>query len=262
MIIYKTTNLINGKIYVGQTITDDPHYYGSGMMILWSIKKYGKENFKREILEECNDRNELNERERYWIKQLNSTNKDIGYNISMGGEQGPNFEYTGSWSEKQSNNKKGLWNNPDSVYHSYEYRKSVSDGVKRSREDPEFRKLMDEIHSSKEWSEIQSELKKHLWEQKDSPYRTKEYKESVSKGVKSLWKDSNSVYNTEEFRKKFFYERTEQNRKDTSKRMKSYWDNLSEEERQERQRKSKEFWNSPEGKKIKSKAYYKGRSNR
>ena len=51
-IIYKTTNLINGKIYVGMHSTDNLNdgYLGSGWILKQAIKKYGKENFKREVL--------------------------------------------------------------------------------------------------------------------------------------------------------------------------------------------------------------------
>jgi len=38
MYIYKTTNLINGKIYVGQTTIEDPNYLGSGLLIMKAIK--------------------------------------------------------------------------------------------------------------------------------------------------------------------------------------------------------------------------------
>ena len=50
--VYKIKNTINGKIYVGYHRTLDPHddYYGSGLLINRAIKKYGKENFKKEIL--------------------------------------------------------------------------------------------------------------------------------------------------------------------------------------------------------------------
>lgn len=80
MVIYKITNLINGKIYVGQSIYDDENYFGSGTYIKQAIKKHGKENFKREIIERCKTKNELNEREIFWIKHLNSINRSIGYN--------------------------------------------------------------------------------------------------------------------------------------------------------------------------------------
>ena len=51
-IIYKTTNLINGKIYVGMHSTDNLNdgYLGSGWILKQAIKKYGKENFKGEVL--------------------------------------------------------------------------------------------------------------------------------------------------------------------------------------------------------------------
>jgi group I intron endonuclease len=86
-IIYKTTNLINGKIYVGKAKTDNPDYLGSGVILAQAICKYGKEFFQKEILEECND-NIIDEREVFWIQKLNSTNNTIGYNITPGGTGG------------------------------------------------------------------------------------------------------------------------------------------------------------------------------
>lgn len=84
--IYKTTNLINGKQYVGQTVRNKvKNYYGSGKIIKQSIKKYSIKNFKRETLECCNNRFELNKREKYWIKKLN-TRVPNGYNLTEGGE--------------------------------------------------------------------------------------------------------------------------------------------------------------------------------
>ena len=86
MIIYKTTNLINNKFYIGQDFNDNPKYYGSGKLIKFAIKKYGKENFKKEILEYCTDEKHMDEREIFWIKELNATNKKIAYNICEGGK--------------------------------------------------------------------------------------------------------------------------------------------------------------------------------
>jgi group I intron endonuclease len=81
MIIYKTTNLINGKIYVGQSKHNNKHYYGSGTYIKLAMKKYGKENFKKEVIEECTSYEQMNERELYWIKTLNAIDRNIGYNV-------------------------------------------------------------------------------------------------------------------------------------------------------------------------------------
>lgn len=83
MIVYKTTNLINGKTYIGQDSKNNPDYLGSGTIIKRAIKKYGKENFKKEILEICTTKQEMDEKEKFWIKNLNSIKN--GYNISEGG---------------------------------------------------------------------------------------------------------------------------------------------------------------------------------
>ena len=91
MYIYKTTNLLNGKFYIGKRVyrkKDDNWYLGSGIYLNRAIKKYGREYFKKEILEWCNNKIHLCEREIYWIKQLNATNKEIGYNLSLGGDGG------------------------------------------------------------------------------------------------------------------------------------------------------------------------------
>ena len=87
MIIYKTTNLITGRIYVGKDEGNTPEYIGSGTIIRQSIKKYGKSNFLKETLEHCSAET-INDREKYWIKKLSATNREIGYNIALGGEGG------------------------------------------------------------------------------------------------------------------------------------------------------------------------------
>lgn len=86
-IIYVTTNLINGKKYIGQhrcrTETDD--YLGSGLILKKAIAKYGEQNFKRETLRICYSEDELNEMERYYINLYDATHDRMYYNISEGG---------------------------------------------------------------------------------------------------------------------------------------------------------------------------------
>lgn len=88
MIIYKTTNLANGKIYIGKDKNNNPAYLGSGKILHLAFQKYGIENFNKEILEECETLEDLNEREKYWIGFYNSTDRKIGYNIALGGNGG------------------------------------------------------------------------------------------------------------------------------------------------------------------------------
>lgn len=162
MYIYKTVNNINGKVYVGKSEKGfNPNYYGSGTLINKAISKYGRNNFVVEIIELCNTVEELNDREVYWIdyyKQLGET-----YNIAEGGTGGHTTkhftkeqmnEYRGKLSKAQSGRKvseetkqklsdankgkwhgdtkvtsksiKDLWNDPNSVYNSDEYRQKLS----------------------------------------------------------------------------------------------------------------------------------------
>jgi len=92
MIIYKTTNLINGKIYVGQTKSENQRYLGSGKLLKRAIKKNGPKNFKREILCRCFDQESLNKMEQFWILELNSQDPKIGYNLDKGGTGRENYE--------------------------------------------------------------------------------------------------------------------------------------------------------------------------
>lgn len=86
MQIYITTNLINGKIYIGQSINNNEKYLGSGVNLKKAINKYGSENFEKKILLEVNTQEELDAAEIYFIKEFNSTNPAIGYNLNQGGQ--------------------------------------------------------------------------------------------------------------------------------------------------------------------------------
>jgi hypothetical protein len=88
-ILYKTTNLINGNIYIGihQTNNLDDGYLGSGKNLLNAIKKYGKHNFYREILEFFIDEISMAEREIEIVTEDFCKRKDT-YNIMPGGKWG------------------------------------------------------------------------------------------------------------------------------------------------------------------------------
>jgi len=89
MYIYKTTNLLNGKIYIGlstQSVEESTSYIGSGKRFLEAVQHHGKENFIKEILQYCTSIETLRRAEIYWIKRFNSTDRSIGYNLSPGGD--------------------------------------------------------------------------------------------------------------------------------------------------------------------------------
>ena len=85
--IYKTTNLVNGKIYIGQHKgnVQSETYLGSGQILWRAIQKYGIENFMNEVIEWCQSEEELNAREIYWIEMLNARHRAVGYNQALGG---------------------------------------------------------------------------------------------------------------------------------------------------------------------------------
>ena len=83
--IYKITNKINGKVYIGQSIHIERRWkehcrQSTNSVISDAIKQYGKENFIFEVIEECNQE-ELNEKEEYYIQLYNSIVPN-GYNVT------------------------------------------------------------------------------------------------------------------------------------------------------------------------------------
>jgi hypothetical protein len=107
MIIYKVTNLCNGKIYIGQSKTNDPNYFGSGKLICKAIRKYSKINFLKEILEEVKSEEELDAREVYWISYF----KEVGhtlYNIQDGGRGWSQKVLKEYWKNRQNSEKENI----------------------------------------------------------------------------------------------------------------------------------------------------------
>jgi group I intron endonuclease len=132
--IYKITNLINGKVYIGQserlTEREREHFYRLGRgehnneHLQKAFNKYGKDKFIFEIIEETDD---LDNRELYWLNEYGGLNSDKIYNLkdpltkkwsdyvrvkkskSIIGENNPNFgkKWTDEQKEKASKSKKG-----------------------------------------------------------------------------------------------------------------------------------------------------------
>jgi len=91
--IYQVTNLINDKTYIGkhQTMKPNDSYYGSGVAIKNAIKKYGKKNFKKEILFIFDSEEEMNKKEEELVTEEYFSRSD-NYNAGPGGEGGAHFK--------------------------------------------------------------------------------------------------------------------------------------------------------------------------
>tara|TARA_R110000782_G_scaffold1071_2_gene3840 strand:- start:55 stop:771 length:717 start_codon:yes stop_codon:yes gene_type:complete len=81
MIVYITENLINGKKYIGKDSKNNSKYLGSGRMLIEAIKTYGRENFKKTIIEYCSNDEDLSIRESFWIKEYNALKSNDFYNL-------------------------------------------------------------------------------------------------------------------------------------------------------------------------------------
>lgn len=100
-VIYKITNLINGKIYIGRTITKYTKYIKNKFQgikrnpnkhLVYSVEKYGISNFSVKVIDVARTVKDLDALEIEYIKKAGSTNPSIGYNISLGGTGGSNFK--------------------------------------------------------------------------------------------------------------------------------------------------------------------------
>lgn len=101
--IYKIENKVNSKVYVGQSVNVESRlmqhrsqlrsnkHRNDYLQHAWN--KYGEDNFDFELLCEC-EKEELNDKEIYYIAHYNSTNHDLGYNIREGGDCGAMAEET------------------------------------------------------------------------------------------------------------------------------------------------------------------------
>ena len=182
-IIYKTTCLVNGKIYIGQhkiqsQKTLDPWYIGSGKpKFERALKKYGVENFKREILCKITKYDEAltNYLEEFFITKYKSRNDEIGYNILKGAVSEHNPMTLKEVRMKVSKTMKKLFEDPrknpmyghkhsDDTKHkisekakgrrsprkgiklSDETKRKISEGVKLRCLDENFRKKLSETH--------------------------------------------------------------------------------------------------------------------
>ena len=111
--LYKTTNVINNKFYVGTHSTNDLNdgYLGSGRYLRRSVSKYGKDKFKIEFLEFFENRVDLMKRENELVNE-DLLKDPLCMNLRVGGEGG--FTKKNSLKETLAMNKK-LWSNPDFI---------------------------------------------------------------------------------------------------------------------------------------------------
>jgi group I intron endonuclease len=178
MIIYKITNSINGKVYIGQTVQKNPkmRWYdhqakarcGVNQPLFNAIRKYGVENFTWEVIDQANSLEELNKLEEQFVEQYNSIH--TGYNIrKAGGNKLHNASSIEKMRQKQrdAHARRRDANGGVEVHSQHKQHES---GWKHSAESRQKRK---------EWSAITNKLK--------AKPLTEEHKHKVSESGKLAW---------------------------------------------------------------------------
>lgn len=150
MYIYRTTNLINGKIYIGKSerrIDESENYFGSGTILNKAIEKYGKVNFKKEILCVVNNINALNFLEIFCISLYKEEHGMNCYNLAKGGDGGNNYRYApqeikDEFSKTMSIVTKGENNGFYKKHHTEESKKKISEAKKGWKMSDEHKEIM------------------------------------------------------------------------------------------------------------------------
>jgi group I intron endonuclease len=120
MIIYKVTNLVNGKVYIGKTINtlekrkiqhiSESNANRTKSIFHKALRKYGEDNFLWEIIDSAESENELFDKEKYYITFYHSYIKDDnsnGYNMTIGGEGISGLKFSEESKKKSSESHKG-----------------------------------------------------------------------------------------------------------------------------------------------------------
>lgn len=203
--IYRTTNLINGKTYVGQHKYKnlDDNYFGSGVLIKQAIKKYGKENFKKEILEANIPNVDLaNDFEQMYILFERAKGK-AEYNIANGGKglgsisedtkkkigDANKISLLGKRQSKETIRKRVEKNTGKK--RSEESKKKTSDNLMGHSVTEETKIKMSETHKGKKLSE---ETKRKLSENSPSRKESVLYKEYKANGGLLKWNNWRREY--------------------------------------------------------------------
>lgn len=158
MIIYKATNLVNGKVYIGQTVQPLKNRMGEHLRVKKktyfekALIKYGVHNFCVTIIDKAESVNELNQKEIFWIKFYNAFGRN-GYNMCEGGGNTTGYHHTETTKEIMSKKKIGLYNGKDNPFYGKKHSKESSQKMSESRKgryiDDEWRKHISESSKQK-----------------------------------------------------------------------------------------------------------------
>lgn len=156
MKIYKITNKINNKIYIGQTINCIQQRFRQHLAnkdntrLANSIRKYGKDNFTIEEIDSAETLEELNEKEIYWISYFNTMEHSVGFNMQFGGNNKTHSE--------ESKRKIGRANKGRRVYFTAETKEKLSKARKGKKFSEEHKKNLSESLKGKKRTHVKKKI--------------------------------------------------------------------------------------------------------
>lgn len=209
-VIYKIRNLLNGKVYIGQSVDlykrlkeHKYNFYKKKLHPLYNaINKYGIENFEFNVIEHVKDITKLDEKEQYWIAYYKSNSRDFGYNLRLDCRTNRGCKHTEEHKLKISNKLKAFYsdlikrerliNLRKGKINSIIHRERMSEaqkGRKLSKErciqrstiakklwnKPEYRKKMSLVHTgNKHTEETKNKISLKMKEYRNNCIRNKE----------------------------------------------------------------------------------------
>jgi group I intron endonuclease len=201
MVIYQTTNIINGKKYIGKDKNNNPNYIGSGIDLKIAIKEYGKHNFKKEILEYCLNTTHLIERETYWLNYYDVENNSNFYNKTNKpfGNSGLSEE---TKQKIKDSTKKRIWN-PEWGKLSGQSRIGLKRNIKTGNKHGNYGKSKSNKHKqnlslakigkkhSKEWNQAIKNNRQKCIEAKSKPIQQLDKNHNIISEYKSITEAKN-----------------------------------------------------------------------
>jgi len=210
MIVYKATNKVNGKSYVGQTsyplnMRIHRHIQSRRGIFSNALRKYGPDSFEFETVAWCDTKYKLEFLERFYIKFFDSKVPN-GYNLTDGGDGLPGWNHSEETRKKLSESKMGErnpnFNKPSprrGKKHREESKAKDSESKKENWKNPEYRKKIIEARKSERYSKSSSATRFRLWEnpeyrtrQSEAHKKPRDYPESYRKMAeknKAHWRD-------------------------------------------------------------------------
>lgn len=186
--VYCTTNMVNGRKYIGQHKVGQPNdnrYLGSGLFFKQAIEKYGRQNFAREILGYANSKEELDQLEIDMISKYNAVDSDEFYNIAPG-----------AYSHNQTQETRDkIRNTLTGIKRSDETRAKMSECKKRENLSEETRRKLSEAatrrtYSPEEKQRLRANLDKYRqseeYQQKQEMIKQKRLRKDEAKRIQSM----------------------------------------------------------------------------